>query len=582
MLPLISFVLFTVMVAVVSYFKSRDEDLSHSTGYFLAGRSLPWYVIAGSLFLTNISAEQLAGLNGNAFALGASVMAWETISVVALVIMAVYFLPRYLKSGITTVPQFLEKRFGPGMRRLSSFIFLYALVIGFLPFVLYAGAITLGKLFDVSGLLGVSETAALWIMIVAIGVIGGCYAVFGGLKAVAVSDTINGVGLVLGGLLIPVLALMKLGGGSLGEGWGILVREAPDRLQANGIGPDAGIPWTTLFTGIILINLFYWGTNQAVIQRALAAKSLAEGQKGVLAAGVLKLVGVAMLVLPGIIAWSMLQKGMIDVPIKETTAAGEVVFSRDMAYPLLVRLVLPEWLMGLFGAVMFGAVLSSFNSGVNSMSTLFSVDIYKELIRKDATDEQMVKAGKWFGSILIVVCIFIAPIISQADGLYTLMRTIMAVINVPILAVILFGVLSKRGPALSGYVALPFGMAFFAIARFGLENDFGIFKLHWLHTVGLNMVLMMAIMVAIRYWKPLDQPYVQRSAGVVDTKNWRYLGQGSCFVIGLLIILHAGLSNIGVLNAGGSELRNLMIIIGVTAALFLGAVFYLSKRQKSV
>jgi len=582
MLPLISFVLFTVMVAVVSYFKSRDEDLSHSTGYFLAGRSLPWYVIAGSLFLTNISAEQLAGLNGNAFALGASVMAWETISVVALVIMAVYFLPRYLKSGITTVPQFLEKRFGPGMRRLSSFIFLYALVIGFLPFVLYAGAITLGKLFDVSGLLGVSETAALWIMIVAIGVIGGCYAVFGGLKAVAVSDTINGVGLVLGGLLIPVLALMKLGGGSLGEGWGILVREAPDRLQANGIGPDAGIPWTTLFTGIILINLFYWGTNQAVIQRALAAKSLAEGQKGVLAAGVLKLVGVAMLVLPGIIAWSMLQKGMIDVPIKETTAAGEVVFSRDMAYPLLVRLVLPEWLTGLFGAVMFGAVLSSFNSGVNSMSTLFSVDIYKELIRKDATDEQMVKAGKWFGSILIVVCIFIAPIISQADGLYTLMRTIMAVINVPILAVILFGVLSKRGPALSGYVALPFGMAFFAIARFGLENDFGIFKLHWLHTVGLNMVLMMAIMVAIRYWKPLDQPYVQRSAGVVDTKNWRYLGQGSCFVIGLLIILHAGLSNIGVLNAGGSELRNLMIIIGVTAALFLGAVFYLSKRQKSV
>lgn len=581
MLPLLSFIAFTGLVAFVSYLKSRDEDLSHSTGYFLAGRSLSWFVIAGSLFLTNISAEQLTGLNGNAFSFGASVMAWETVSVVALVVMANYFLPRYLKSGITTVPQFLEERFGGGMRRLSSFIFLYALVIGFLPFVLYAGAITLGKLFDVSGLMGVSENAAMWVMVVAIGLIGGCYAIFGGLKAVAVSDTINGVGLVLGGILIPVLGLLKLGDGSVLAGWTVLAAEEPDRLRAAGIGPEAGVPWATLFTGLFMIQLFYWCTNQAIIQRTLAAKNLSEGQKGVLGAAFLKLLGVGMLVLPGIIAWNMHQKGMITVPFKESGEVGNTILNQDMAYPLLVRFVLPEWLMGFFGAVMFGAILSSFNSGVNSMSTLFSLDIYKEIIRKDATDEEMVRAGKIFGSILIVVCICISPIISKADGLYDLMRTIMAVINVPILAVILFGVLSKRGPALCGYVGLPFGMAFFAFAHFGLEDDFGIFKLHWLHTVGLNMLLMMAIMAAIRYWKPLDQPYEQRHSGEVNLDSWRFLRPASCIAIGCLAILYGLLSDIGLLNSPGAEMRNSIIIVGTAVVFFGGAAVFLGRKRSA-
>ncbi|MBK1880169.1 solute:sodium symporter family transporter [Pelagicoccus mobilis] len=548
LVPLLTFVLFTAFVGFISYLKSRDEDLSHSTGYFLAGRSLSWYVIAGSLFLTNISAEQLTGLNGNAFSFGASVMAWETTSVITLIVLAVFFLPRYLKSGVTTVPQFLEERYGTGMRRVSSFIFLYALIIGFLPFVLYAGAITLGKLFDVSGLLGVSESSALWIMIVSLGVIGGCYAVFGGLKAVAVSDSINGVGLVVGGLIIPVLALIKLGGGDMGSGWSILVNEAPERMRAAGVDPDMGIPWHTLFTGMILINLFYWCTNQAIVQRALAAKTLAEGQKGVLGAAFLKLIGVSMLVLPGIVAWHMHQKGIIDVPVKSVGEDGSVVFHHDMAYPLLVREVLPAWLTGFFGAVMFGAILSSFNSGVNSMSTLFSLDIYKGMIRKDASDEQTVRAGKIFGSILIVVCIIIAPVISQADGLYTFMRTIMAVINVPILTVILFGVISKRGPALCGYIGLPFGMAFFAFANFYLENDFGVFKWHWLHSVGLNFVLMMLVMTIVRYLKPMPEPYVQKESGEVEIRNWRYLGLASGVAVVLLVALYVVFSDIGILN----------------------------------
>ena len=574
-----TFLLFTGMVAVISYLKTKDEDLGHSTGYFLAGRSLSWFVIAGSLFLTNISAEQLTGLNGNAFSSGANVMAWETIASVAMVVMAVFFLPRYMKRGITTVPQFLEDRFGKGMRTVASFIFLYALIVGFLPFVLYAGGITLEKLFDVSTALNVSDKTALWIMVTSLGVVGGCYAVFGGLKAVAVSDTINGVGLLLGGFLIPILALWKLGDSSIVAGWNILLEEAPERLQAAGVGEDASVPWETLFSGILIINLFYWCTNQAIVQRVFGAKNLAEGQKGVLFASFLKILGVAMLVLPGIIAWHMHHRGMITVPVKEVTEAGATILAKDMAYPLLVRAVLPPWMTGFFGAVMFGAILSSFNSGLNSMSTLFSLDVYKQIIKKDATDMQTVRAGKIFGAILIVVCIIIAPFIGKAEGLYTLMRTIMAVINVPILAVILMGVLSKRAPALAGYIAIPFGMAFFYIFHFVLNDNFGFFQLHWLHTCGLNLVLMMIVMFAVRLIKPLPEPYKMKDTGEVDLKQWKYVWHVSWIIIVLLLILYTSLSSLGIIGTGEKMIRNLALIWGVGIALLM-AIFAVIKVKK--
>lgn len=577
-----SFLMFTVMVAIISYIKTRDEDLGHSTGYFLAGRSLSWFVIAGSLFLTNISAEQLTGLNGNAFASGANVMAWETIASVAMIAMAIFFLPRYMKSGITTVPQFLEARFGRTMRTVASFIFLYALIIGFLPFVLYAGGITLEKLFDVSGMLHVSDQAALWIMVTALGVVGGCYAVFGGLKAVAVSDTINGIGLVIGGFTIPILALWKLGDSSITEGWSILLAEAPERLQALGTGPEASVPWHSLFSGILIINLFYWCTNQAIVQRAFGAKNLAEGQKGVLAASFMKILGVAMLVLPGIIAWHMHHRGMITVPVKEVTDAGETILAKDMAYPLLVRAVLPAWMTGFFGAVMFGAILSSFNSGLNSMSTLFSVDIYKKMIHKDATDRQMVTAGKIFGAVLIFVCIGIAPSIGKAEGLYTLMRTIMAVINVPILAVILMGVMSKRAPALAGYIALPIGMAFFYIMNFQLDNNYGFFKLHWLHTCGLNLLIMLGVMSIVRHFKPLDKPYEQEYTGEVDITGWKYAWHASWFIIVLLLVLYTTFSTLGIIGTGENLTRNLALIWGISIAVLAAILVVLHKKKKIV
>ncbi len=574
---IVTFIGFNTLVAVLSWWKTRHDDMGHSTGYFLAGRSLPWFVIASSLYMTNISAEQMTGLNGNAFASGACVMAWETISAIAVVVMALVFLPRYLKSGIATVPQFLDLRFGRTMRMVVSFLFLYGLIVAFLPFVLYAGAITLGQMADVSGLLGVSDRAALWIMVIALGVIGGCYAVFGGLKAVAVSDTIYGVGLMLGGFLIPVLGLYKLGGNSVSAGWLILLENAPERMQAVGVGSSADIPWHTLFTGMLIINIFYWCTNQVIVQRAFGAKNLAEGQKGVLFSGLLKLLGVAMLVLPGIIAWHLHQRGMITVPVKEISSSGEAVLARDLAYPLLVRYVLPPWLTGFFGAAMFGAILSSFNGGLNSLSTLFSLDIYKPLIRKNAGDSEVVFAGKIFGAVLMVVSICIAPAIGNAPGLYTLMRMAIAVINVPILAVILMGMFSRRAPALGGYIALPAGVLFFSYFNFIRGNDFFFFKLHWLHTAGLNLLFMMGIMVAVRYLKPLKERYIQADSGQVDITNWKYARHASWALLVLLMILYAVFSRIGVIGAGKDSFRNVLFILAAATGLFFSGVFLMNR-----
>ncbi len=579
MFTLISFVFFTALVAVISYIKTKNDNLGSEQGYFLAGRSLPWYVIAGSLFLTNISAEQLTGLNANAFANGANVMAWETTSALTLIVLAFVFLPRYLKSGIATVPQFLELRYGKRMRTVSSAIFIYAIVIGFLPFVLYAGAITLSKLFNVSEILGTSDNATIWIMVIAIGVIGGIYAVFGGLKAVAVSDSINGVGLLIAGMIVPLIGLYQLGTGSVSEGFNILLTEAPERMQAAGLTADANIPWHGMVSGVIIINLFFWCTNQAIVQRAFAAKDLVEGQKGVLAAGALKIVGILMLVLPGIIAWHMFQRGMIDIPFKTVNGELTDVLNRDMSYPILVREVLPTWVTGFFGAALFGAVLSSFNSGVNSLSTMISLDIYKQIINPEASDIDTVRVGRLFAIATIIICIGVAPYIATADSLYTLMRTIMAVINVPIFAVLLMGVLSKRAPALAGYIGLVFGMVFFYVTHFVLGDDLGFIKLHWLNLVGINLILMLIIMTIVRFIKPLDKPFEQIDERVVDIKEWKH-GKLAAWILALaFVLLYVVFSPLGLTSQDGSVTK---VIMGTLIGVSIMYVIYFIYKKISV
>ena len=444
---LISFLLFTGLVAALTWYLTHKDDHATSEGFFLAGRRLGAVVIAGSLLLTNLSAEQLVGLNGAAFAGGLHVMVWEIVTVVAIVLMALFFLPRFLRSGITTVPQFLEDRFGPSTRAITTMIFLVAYAVILLPIILCAGAQGLSKMIDVAGLTGIeNESAVLWLTVWVVGLIGSVYALFGGLRTVAVSDTLNGIGLLIGGLLITYYGLAAVGDGQ-GVMAGLEAVRTDQAGRLNSIGKaDQSVPFTTIFTGAILIMTFYWCTNQQIIQRTFAAKDLATGQKGVLLCGALKLLGPLYLVLPGLIAYQLFTSDDI-AHIKNDASYGELVFH-----------VLPKGLVGFFAAVVVGAILSSFNSALNSTTTLFSLGIYKAHINPGATEKQVVASGKWFGWIIAIIAMLIAPPLAKQESIFGYLQTMNAIYFIPILAVVVVGMLTRRVSAKAANIGLFAGL----------------------------------------------------------------------------------------------------------------------------
>lgn len=530
------------MVAVIAWWSTRNTDESTSDGYFLGGRSLTAGVIAGSLLLTNLSTEQIVGLNGAAYSEGLLVMAWETLAAITMVLTAVFLLPRYLKGGITTVPQFLEVRYDKFTKTLTSALFLSGYAVILLPIVLYSGALALSIMFELPDLFGVTQPTSILICVWGIGIVGSIYAVFGGLKAVAVSDTVNAVGLLIGGLLVPYFGLKYIGDGSVGEGMSTLVTSIPEKFNSMG-SKTASVPFSTIFTGMMLVQLFYWGTNQAIIQRALAAKNLEEGQKGLLLAAFFKILGPLIVVLPGIIAYYIFQ-GKIDDP--------------DQAYPMLVNKVLPVGLLGFFAAVLVGAILSSFNSALNSSVTLFGLDIYKAHINPEADEATVVKYGKMFGVGLAVAAMFMAPMIAKMDaGIFGWLQEANGCYSIPILTIIVVGYLTKRVPALAAKVAMGLGVVLYSISQFVLKPSMaakavaaaeasGITDLdklaeieklaypHFLHVMAILFVMNVIIMLVIGKLKPRETDFVLPYTEEVSIEPYKFLvpvGASICAIV---------------------------------------------------
>jgi len=504
--------------------------------YFTGGRALGWPIVAGSLLLTNLSTEQLVGLNGAVFGDKALVgIAWEALAAFAMIATALVFLPHYLASGFTTTPAFLEKRFDKTTRSMVSGLFLFGYVTVLLPVVLYTGSLALIGMFDLD--------LPLWMVAATIGILGSSYAIVGGLKSVAVSDTLNGIGLLIGGLAIPVLGLLSLGEGSIIAGLSHLISTKPQYLavltQSNMDGEIVSVPWPTLLTGMMFIQVFYWSTNQVIVQRALAAKSLAEGQKGVLFASFMKLVGPLILCLPGIIALHM-----TDLNIDK----------QDQVYGAVVRHVLPDWSLGLFAAVLMGSILSSFNSALNSASTLFSLQFYHGYINRNASGEQIVKIGKYFGIGLAITSICIAPLLAQMQSIFEYLQKVNGLYSVPIIGIFLLGILTKRIPAIAAKVGMITGMCAYAFFTFITIQDVPQLladsngNLHWLHGYFISFASSMIVMLLIGYFNPKSIEEISRSeereAAPIDMTPWKSAKKVSAGIIFITMIIYLVLTGI--------------------------------------
>ena len=511
-MPLLTFLLFTGVVAITTYLLTRRTTEDSAMGFFLAGRSLGPLVIAGSILLTNLSTEQLVGLNGGAFSDGAVVIAWETLAAVSMVVLALVFLPRYLKSGLTTTPEYLEKRFDSTTRLMAEGLLLTGYVVILLPAVLASGALFMSTVFDVPSLFGGSRTIAIWATVWLIGLIGGAYAVFGGLKGVAVSDSLNAIGLLIGGLMIPFFGLSAVSeSGSIIEGWKTLTAAQSTKLNAVG-GSDTAVPFGTIFTGVILLHLFYWNTNQVIVQRTLAARSLADGQKGVLLAATIKLLGPLIIVLPGIIAFHLF---------------AEQITSKDEAYGTLVKNVLPAPLTGFFAATVAGAILSSFNSGLNSAATLFSTGIYKKRINPSAAERQMVKSGRTFSLILALGAMIIAPMVAlHSGGIFALLQEVNGCYAIPFLAVMVCALFTRSLPAAAAKFAIVFGSVSYLFAAFVIKPE-----INALHLQGIIFGITLLGMCIIGKISPRETPYIQSHSGDVDITPWRFAYPAAAFIL---------------------------------------------------
>ena len=489
----------------------RKDKLDTNDGYFLGGRSLTGVVIAGSMLLTNISTEHLIGMNGSSYRHGAIIIAWEVTSSLALIAAALFFIPRYLKMGLTTIPEFLEKRFDGMTRTLVALLLIISFVSTLLPIVLYTGAINIESIFDISKVLDISKHQAIWLVVLVVGGLGSVYAIFGGLKMVAYTDTLNGYGLLLAGLSVPIIALYSIGEGSLIEGWQKVLSHAPEKFNVisdePSIGPgsrEAILPFSVLFTGLVINQLYFWTMHQSIIQRALGAVNLKEAQKGLLFTGLLKMLIPLVIVLPGLIAFYYFGDAHYDDP--------------DTVYPLLLKKVLPTWMTGFFVAVVIGAVLSTFNSALNSAATIFSLGIYKKYINHDASEQRQVYVGRAVSLVLALFAILVAPYVANApDGLYQLLQQLNGIFFIPIASTILAGFLFTKVSATGVKAGLLFGLAFYVMMYYVLQVD-----LHFVHIWGIEFVLNVIIMhlVSIRY--PRTNPFVIEDSGVVEMTEWKY------------------------------------------------------------
>ncbi|RKY24303.1 MAG: solute:sodium symporter family transporter [Planctomycetota bacterium] len=527
-IDLVVFVGFMGTVVAVSLYAGRKERTSED--YFLAGRKLTWPLIGFSLIASNISTEHFVGMAGAAFGrVGLAIASYEWMAAITLVLVGWFLLPRFLKAGIYTMPEFLEYRYNSGTRAIMATYIMAAYIIVLLAVVLYSGAVAFNAIFNIPAILadkfGITlQDAEFWANIIAIwsiGIIAGTYTIYGGLKAVVWSDLLQGGALILGGAIVTILGLRLIGSGNPIEGWQTFAAQNAGKLHTVLPWNDPEVPWLAVFIGGLWIpNIFYWGCNQFITQRTLGAKSLAEGQKGIVFAAALKLLMPFIIVIPGIMALQLFGSEIAQL-------GGNI---GDKAYPYMISRILPPQLRGVMFAALCGAVMSTFNSGLNSASTIFTIDIYRKYINPAASQHKQVTIGRIATAVIVVVACLWAPVVGQFKGVFTYIQEIWGFISPGIVAAFIIGLVIKKTPPTAAKGALLLGPVLYAICRVPAwiwehiyysrfpnatevvapEGFWGpIIKFSswaFLHHMGLVFLVLAAFMLIVTKIKPLAEP----------------------------------------------------------------------------
>ena len=451
LLDYLIFAAYAVMIIGLGLWVSRSKkgQQKNAEDYFLASKALPWWAIGASLIAANISAEQIIGMSGSGFAGGLAIATYEWMAAATLIIVGKYFLPVFIKKGIYTIPQFVEQRYNTTLKTILATFWIALFIFVNLTSVLFLGA----KAIDT--IIGVGDGSLIIPAIIGLAFVAAAYSLYGGLSAVAWTDIIQVVLLVLGGVITTLIALNKLTpDGGIGAGLSHMADTAGDRFHMilKKDNPEfnnlPGI--AVLIGGMWIANLYYWGFNQYIIQRTLAAKSLKEAQRGIAFAAFLKLIIPLFIVIPGILVYIYFTQpeGTNIIPgVAETFAKADGSTNYDKAYPWLISTFVPTGLKGLVVAALAAAIVSSLASMLNSTSTIFTMDIYRPYFKPDATDKQTVNVGRISAAVALVIAGLIAPLLQNLDQAFQYIQEYTGVVSPGILAVFLMGLFWKKASA---------------------------------------------------------------------------------------------------------------------------------------
>jgi len=463
----IVFIAYAATILTIGLWVSRRKKghQRNAEDYFLAGKSLPWWAIGASLIAANISAEQFIGMSGSGFAIGLAIASYEWMAALTLLIVGKFFLPVFIEKKLYTIPEFLEKRFSTNLKSILAVFWIGLFIFVNLTSVLYLGGLAIDTIF------GNGDGSILLYAVIALALFAAAYSLWGGLSSVAWTDVLQVTLLTVGGLVTTFIALSHLSpDGGLFDGFKILYQTVPEKFhmiihKGSIITPDGKDAWwdlpglSVLIGGMWVANLYYWGFNQYIIQRTLAAKSLRESQKGIALAAFLKILIPVLVVIPGIVAY-MLNAGPDGVVTTHSvdssflTQAGTI--ANDRAYPWLIRQFIPVGLKGLVLAALAAAIVSSVASMVNSTATIFTMDIYKPYINKKAGDRQTVFVGRLTAAVALTIAVIMAPLLGSLPQVFQYIQEYTGIVSPGILAIFLLGLFWKKttnNAALWGAVA---------------------------------------------------------------------------------------------------------------------------------